>query len=101
MNNAQQEIYRQCLAKVAPVENMRMRQRMGRATAEDTNQETTQDVLKMLAALGEATVDDLAYKMKMKRTAVMGHVSTLLSNDEITADRPCGHKLPAILSVKK
>jgi len=96
-----QDIYRKCLQTVAPVENMRMRQNMGRSSAEDRAQTMDIAVIEMLNRMGEATVDDLSHKLKMKRAAVIGHLNRLLRHEEVMAERPGDHRMPTIWKVRK
>ena len=81
-------LYRQCLQTVAPLENTRMRQVMGRNTASDNSREMELKVLDALQKMGEATVNDLAYRLKIKQNGIRDCLNGLYKRGEILKDNP-------------
>lgn len=94
-------IYRACLEKVAPMENARMRQVMGRTTRKDNEIKPEDATLEVLRRMGEATIDDLAHKTKLQKKAIYSHLMRLSRRGLVYSDDLGLSHSPRIWCLKK
>lgn len=94
-------IYRACLEKVAPMENARMRMVMGRPTQRDKEVNFEDQTYEVLKAMGEATLEDLSRKTKMRPKEVYSHLMRLNRRGLVYSDDAGLSHAPRIWCLKK
>ena len=94
----QEIIYRTRMEKYARMENAKMRQIMGYNIAED--EEFNSPMLKVIEEFGEATVNDIARRMKMKKQQVYTHLRKLQKLDLVSSSNLENGKSLTIWSIK-
>lgn len=93
-----EELYAHKLRKVAKHENKKMRQGMGYNIG--TEETFSSPVLKVLEELGEATVNDIALRLKLKAPEVQSQLKRLQKLRLVSSEvLNCG-RTPAIWSIK-
>lgn len=96
-----EDIYRRCLETVAPRENARMRQVMGRATPKDKEINFEDQTYEVLKAMGEATLQDLSHKTKLQPKEVHSHLMRLSRRGMVYSDDVGLSHAPRIWCLKK
>lgn len=97
-NEALEIIYGRKLAKLARAENKRMRKAMGYNTAEDRQFESP--ILKALQQMQEATVADLAHKLKMQQKQVQYQLYKLQKLELVKTENVKESGVPTIWVIK-
>lgn len=96
-----EDIYRRCLETVAPRENARMRLVMGRPTQQDKEINFEDKTYEVLKAMGEATLEDLSRKTKMRPKEVYSHLMRLNRRGLVYSDDAGLSHAPRIWCLKK
>ena len=93
-----EELYQHKLQRLARQENKKMRQGMGYNI--ETHNDFNSPILKVIEDLGEATVNDIAIKLKLKPREVQSQLKKLQKLKLITSERLNHKGVPAIWSIR-